>query len=141
MTTNLNNDCTLTKPLQILTLNVNGLHNDNKRMEIFQNITNKNIDIIFLQETHSTPEASKKWEKEWKGKSLWHSGAVLKAPGVAILFKENLSFEIIHSITDLNDQILKCIIEFEQNLYQLIIYMPQQNLQKNKLFIKNYQIS
>ena len=66
MTTNLNNDCTLTKPLQIFTLNVNGLHNDNNRMEIFQNLINKNVDIIFLQETHSTPEASTKWEKEWK---------------------------------------------------------------------------
>lgn len=66
MTTNLNNDCTLTKPLQILTLNVNGLHNDNKRMEIFQNITNKNIDIIFLQETHSTTEASKNGKNSGK---------------------------------------------------------------------------
>lgn len=94
-------------------------------MEIFQNITNKNTDTAFLQETHSTPEIPKKWEKEWKGKSLWHSDAVVKASGVAILFKENLPFEIIHSKTDLNGQIIKRTKQFEQNLFQLIdIYAP-----------------
>ena len=50
---------------------------------------------------------------------------------MAILFKENLTFEIIYSKTDLNGQILKCIIEFEQNLYQLInIYAPTKSTKK-----------
>ena len=131
MTTNLNIDYNLTKQLHVLTLNVNGLHNGNKRMEIFQNIINKNIDITFLQETRTTPEVTRKWEKQWKGRSLWHSEPILKASGVAILFKENLAFEIINSETDLNGQILKCIIQFEQNIYQLInIYAPTKPTKK-----------
>ena len=87
MMMNVNSDGNATKPLQILTLNVNGLHSDSKRRGIFQNIINKNVQIIFLLETHSNPETSKKWEKEWKGKSIWHSGIVLKSSGVAILFQ------------------------------------------------------
>lgn len=50
---------------------------------------------------------------------------------MAILFKENLTFEIIYSKTDLNGQILKFIIEFEQNFYQLInIYAPTKSTKK-----------
>ena len=101
MMTNTNNDYALTKQLHILTLNVNDLHNDDKRMEISQTLYNKSIDIAFLQEIHTTPETSTKWGKEWKGKSLWHSRPILKASGVAILFKENLQFEIINSDADL----------------------------------------
>ena len=64
MTTNTNDDYTFTKQLHILTLNINSLHNDNKKMETFQILYNKNINIAFIQETRSTPEASRKWEKE-----------------------------------------------------------------------------
>lgn len=48
-----------------------------------------------MQETHSTLETAQKSEKQWKGKSLWHSSPVKKASGVAILFKENLNLEIV----------------------------------------------
>ena len=67
-------DSTLTKQLHLLTLNINGLQNDNKRLDLFQQLQNKAIDIIFLQETHTTPDTSTKWEKDWKGKSFWQSG-------------------------------------------------------------------
>ena len=45
-----------------------------KRKNLFEKIQNKNIDIVLLQETHSAKENIKKWEKEWDGKSFWHSG-------------------------------------------------------------------
>ena len=50
-------------------LNVNGLHDDTKRQKIFQAIQNKKSHITLLQETHSKPEQSKKWGKEWEGPS------------------------------------------------------------------------
>ena len=58
-------DSTLNKQLYLLTLNINGLQNDNKRLDLFEQLQNKAIDIIFLQETHTTPETSTKWEKDW----------------------------------------------------------------------------
>lgn len=62
---------------------------------------------------------------------------ILKVSGVAILFKENLKFEIINSATDLNDQILKCIIQIEQQMFQLVnIYSPTKPTNKNQ-FYKN----
>ena len=50
-------------------LNVNGLHDDTKRQKIFQAIQNKKSHTTLLQETHSKPEQSKKWGKEWEGPS------------------------------------------------------------------------
>ena len=54
----------------------------------YEMLINRKTEITFLQETHSTPDASKKWKKEWLGKTIWHSGTTPKASGVAILFKE-----------------------------------------------------
>ena len=42
--------------LQIVSLNVRGLQNRNKRNRIFQYFKTKNFDVILLQETYSIPE-------------------------------------------------------------------------------------
>ena len=81
-------DNTLKKQLHLLTLNINGLKTDNKRIDLFEQLQNKSMDIVFLQETHTTPETSTKWEKDWKRKSFWHSEPNPKASGAAILLKE-----------------------------------------------------
>ena len=47
-------DATLTKQIQLLTLNINGLHKDNKRMVVFEYIINKNIDIAVTRNTWYT---------------------------------------------------------------------------------------
>ena len=96
------------KRLNITTFNVNGLQNDNKRQKTYEMLINRKIEIAFLQETHLTPEASKKWKKEWLGKSIWHSGTTPKASGVAILFKANL--DITKTIKTLNCQIIPTTI-------------------------------
>ena len=130
---------TPTKRLNIATFNVNGLQNDNKRQKTYEMLINRKIEIAFLQETHSTPEASKKWKKEWLGKSIWHSGTTPKASGVAILFTANLEIEIVQTQKDKDGQILNCIIKFEDDTYQLInIYAPTKPDQSN-FFYKNLQ--
>ena len=90
-TFNETDDTLQTTQLHLTTLNVNRLYNDSKRNETFELLMNRKIAIAFLQEIPSTPQAARKWEKEWKGKSLWHSGPISKASGVATLFRENLN--------------------------------------------------
>ena len=110
-----------------------------KDKKTYEMLINRKIEIAFLQETHSTPEASKKWKKEWLGKSIWHSGTTPKASGVAILFKANLEIEIVQTQKDKDGQILNCIIKFEDDTYQLInIYAPTKPDQSN-FFYKNLQ--
>ena len=56
----------LTRQIHIVTLNVNGIQNDNKRTDTFELIRNSNIDIALLQETHYTPKAVKNGRKSGK---------------------------------------------------------------------------
>ena len=88
-------------------------------------LENRNSDIILLQETHSTPESSRKWEKEWTGNSIWHSGPTPKNSGVAILIKEKSNIEIISTQKDTEGRIITCTISLEQHLLQLVnVYAP-----------------
>ena len=49
----------------IVTLNVNGMSENNKRNAIYYWCRKKKIDIVCLQETHSTDKVELKWECEW----------------------------------------------------------------------------
>ena len=76
-----------TTKLSALSLNINGLSGDKKRNKLFAKLINKNIDVILLQETHSTKQTTNKWKKEWLCKYFWNSGKITKSSGVAILIK------------------------------------------------------
>ena len=56
-------DNDLTKTIQTLTININGINKDNKRKEFYQILNNKKLDIIFLQETHTKAEEIDKIRK------------------------------------------------------------------------------
>ena len=86
--------------LSVLYLNINGTFEDKKRNNLFKNVINKNIDIILLQETHSTNKTISQWEKEWLGKSLWNSGKISKSSGVAILLKKDLNIKLYTTLKD-----------------------------------------
>ena len=48
MTPTTDSGLSLTKTLNTITININGLNNDNKRMEFLQILINKNFDIVFV---------------------------------------------------------------------------------------------
>lgn len=48
-------------------LNVRGLHQNNKRKLIFSWVKNKKVDVAFLQETYSVYELENCWRNEWGG--------------------------------------------------------------------------
>ena len=52
--------------LHIVSLNCNNLGNKNKRKKLFRHLTRRNVDVVLLQETHTTPKLSKEYEAEWK---------------------------------------------------------------------------
>ena len=99
-------------------------------------LNNRKNDITLIQETHSTPESSRKWKNEWTGKSIWHSGPVPKSSGVAILFKEKSEIEIIHTNTDKEGRIIQCIIKYGQEMLQIInIYSPTNPANRKDFYI------
>ena len=65
---------------------------------------------------------------------MWHSGPIPKASGVAILLRENLDIDIISSYRDQNGSILKTMLQFEEDIFQIInIYAPT-NISVRKTF-------
>ena len=46
--------------LSVLSLNINGLSEEEKRNELFEILINKNIDITLIQETRSTKNLTNK---------------------------------------------------------------------------------
>ena len=75
--------------------------NDNKKkMDAFEVLENRKIDIVLLQEIYSTPKAAKIWEKMWKRESLWHSRPSPKYSCVAIILRQNSKLEIVNVTKD-----------------------------------------
>ncbi|VDI76277.1 exodeoxyribonuclease III [Mytilus galloprovincialis] len=85
--------------ISIVSLNVNGMVDNKKRNAVFYWCKKKNIDVICLQETHSSSDVETKWKNEWKGESFWNHGSS-NSKGVAILFSEKFKFEITETGRD-----------------------------------------
>lgn len=76
--------------VHLATLNVNGARDIRKRTTIYEVIKQKNIDVAFLQETHSDVKNAVDWLREFDGTAvLSHNTSV--SGGVAILFAKNFS--------------------------------------------------
>ena len=73
--------------------NCNGLGNNRKRELVLEWLKNKEENIIFLPETHSTPETELLWCNQWNGKILFSHGSS-NSTGVAILVKRDSQNEI-----------------------------------------------
>lgn len=75
--------------LQIGSLNINGGRDRDKRGMVAELSRSKNIDVLLLQETHSSADNEVDWETGWAGQVFLNHGTSLSA-GVAILFSQCL---------------------------------------------------
>ena len=78
---------------KMLSLNVRGIRSFEKRKALFQWIKKENADIIFLQETYSTPDVEQIWKSQWRGEMFFGHGTT-NSRGVLVLVKESLDCEI-----------------------------------------------
>ena len=111
-----------------LTLNVKGIRDRNKREKIFNWCRSKAADIIFLQETFSTPDVEKKWESLWDGTCIFSHGTN-HSKGVLILIDSKLDIEIISTNIDLNGRyvIINCIIQGQKIVLGNVYFPTRQN--------------
>ena len=79
---------------KILSLNVRGLQNSEKRRAIFDK-HRIHADLMFLHETHSTKNCQTIWENEWGGK-IYFSHGTQASKGIALLIKK----DFVHSISN-----------------------------------------
>ena len=120
--------------VKIITHNVRGLQNDEKRRGVFMNLRTK-ADIICIQESHSTVEKEYLWKAEWGGQAYW-SHFSSQARGVAILISKNSEIVVKNSFTDLEGRVVGIEFSYKDKLFCLInVYAP--NLDDPEFWIKS----
>jgi len=77
---------------KLLSLNVRGLNSSRKRRQVFRWLHQQQSDIIFVQETYSSPESIKRLETEWGG-IIVSSHSSSHSKEVMILFKPRLNVD------------------------------------------------
>ena len=63
---------------KLISLNVRGINNFQKRRTIFLWCGRKKSHLVFLQETHSKKEIETQWKNEWGGKFCFLTGAQIR---------------------------------------------------------------
>lgn len=93
--------------IKIFSHNVNGIRDYVKRRKVFNYFKNKQADIVCLQETYSEVNNEKFWKSEWGGHIIFSHGTHHSC-GVTILFRKDLNFEILNTLSDANGRYLIC---------------------------------
>ena len=127
--------------LNFFSLNVRGLKSDSrKRKKIFDYFRKKTNMIVYLQETHSTPEVEQNWKDEWNGEIIFSHGSS-QSRGVAVLIPKTLSWDIKDIITDSNGRYIILKICNDNECYVLVnVYAPTQKSELEQInFISELQ--
>ena len=112
--------------LNIISLNVRGLRDENKRRAIFQHYR-PSCNVLCLQETHSTASEESCWCAEWGGKIVFSHGSS-NSRGTAILFKKGFSYKIISSQSAEDGRVCSVLMNVEDVLILLVnIYGPNKD--------------
>ena len=115
--------------LRILSLNCNGLGDRLKRKRLFRHFIRRNVDVVLLQETHTTKESAAMYEAEWKRlrrnhHSVWNSGTS-RSCGVAILLNNKNDIHIINSSSDDHGRVITIQTSINDDVYQFqSLYAP-----------------
>lgn len=125
----------LSKKIQILTSNVNGFRDKNKR-EIFYSKFAKTNRIIAMQETHGTCEIENLLKEEWRGESLWSHGTA-RERGVAFLIPKKFKGNVRQVKKDKQGRVIAILfvaINIEINIIN--IYAPNKPQERAPFFDK-----
>ena len=110
--------------IKISSLNIRGMGDKLKRRETFNWLRAKNFHIYLLQEVHCSTNTTALWSSEWGYKSIFSCLSSARG-GVAILFNNNFSFEILRIYSDTNGRFIICDIKTEDKCITLAnLYAP-----------------
>ena len=112
--------------VKIITQNVKGIRDRNKRRAIFLHFRKK-ADIVCLQETHSDQESVNTWSLEWNSENFWSHGDS-NARGVGILVGKQSGIELVDHFANNDGRIVGIQYKEKGELFCLInVYAPNQD--------------
>ena len=121
--------------LIVYSCNVRGMRDHKKRMAIYNWLKEKKCDIYLLQETHCHLKKDEvSWAKEWGGQSYWSKGTA-RSKGVAVLFNENIKYDIKDSLIDANGRYIRINVKCAESLHRIInVYAPNNEFERVNFF-------
>lgn len=122
--------------LRVGSLNINGGRERNKRPMTLEYVHLKDINFMFLQETHSDSQNEVEWYRWWEGECILSHGTNLSA-GVVVLFSKHLDLKILSTIELEKDRVLMAVVEIKELKFLFInVHAPNIGLQWIELFGK-----
>ena len=118
----------------IMTYNVRGLRDSNKRRKVFNYLHEKNFDLVFLQETHSNAPIERYWRAEWGGGGcIYYAHGTTESSGCAILVRKAFPLQIHDIIRDTEGKYIMMKIQSNESTLALVCcYAP--NIDEPKYF-------
>lgn len=120
--------------VKIVTYNCQGLNDNGKRIDVFQHLKEKKSDIYCLVDTHFTSKEENFISLQWGYNCIFNSKSS-NSRGVAILFNNNIDYEIHQQLKDENGNLLMADISVHGKRFSLAaIYGPNND---SPLFFKS----
>ena len=108
----------------VLSLNARGIRTLEKRKALFHWLSKEKAEVVFLQETYSSPEVENVWKTQWKG-DLYFAHGSEHSRGVLILVKERLNFELKSCTHDKQGRYIILIGNVQEQPFVFVnIYAP-----------------
>jgi exonuclease III len=125
------------EPLGLISLNINGMGDINKRNNVFEWLKKQHCaenKITFLQETHTNEKMETAWENEWENSRIIFSHGDSGSKGVAIIIPKMMDFKLHEVIRSKNGRYIALHIDINENEFCLInCYAPNTNKPKDQL--------
>ena len=113
--------------LKFMSCNVRGLADTTKRKQVYNYLKDQKVDIVFLQETHTSKNSKRIFKSQWRGKSVFANGTG-GARGVGILFASNLEVNIVKAKIDDYGRYILCSAVIDNKQFLLVnIYAPNED--------------
>ena len=119
----------MARNLTIDSLNCNGLADKQKRRRILNHFFKRKVDIVLLQETHTTTATAETYKNQWRSLSTKHSSywnsLTSRSCGVAILISDTSKVKVLDTKQDLAGRVISLKIKCQNNILQIqSIYAP-----------------
>ncbi len=122
---------------KVISVNVQGLNNPEKRRKLFRWFSDNNAKIVMLQETFLTKEPSKFDNSTWNGKIYHNLTKTPHSKGVSIMFSNHLDYKVnnIHKMEDSRVILINCTVE-NQDITLVNVYAPTDKGYRAEFFKK-----
>ena len=125
--------CTM---ISIISLNANGLRNQNKIQSLFTLFNEYKYDIICLQETFWDDNFISYVKTQWSGKLFVSNCTELNRRGVAVLLKKNIDVNVIFQEGDMDGRLLHLKIDVVDCIIDIFnVYAPN-DIRERKAFFQ-----